>query len=311
MKTLKVKTPAKINLTLEIEGKRPDGFHNIQSIMQAISIFDLLAIEITDISCHCTDDNVIKLSGNSDLIPYDENNLVYKAAKKFLETAGITNKKISIYIEKNIPVAAGLAGGSSNAAGTLVGLNKLFDNLLSNEQIDEIAAGLGSDLNFCIDGGTQFATSRGEVLEKIITPDLNFIVVKPKNLFISAKEAYTKYSQVSPVRHFEPVSGSAIMRFRNEFGMTSKEISKLLNNDLEKAIINDYPQIQKLKDTLINAGCLNAMMSGSGPTVFGICDKDIPLEFIAFAINTSIKTQSGNAAEIFKARSINHGVCYE
>ena len=133
MRKIKVKTPAKINLTLKVLGKRSDGFHNIDSIMQTINLFDYLTINIEK-----ADETQILLSGTSDEIPYNEKNLVYKAAVKFLETANIDDVKVSIFIEKNIPIAAGLAGGSTNAAGTFYALNKLFDNVLSKEKVERL-----------------------------------------------------------------------------------------------------------------------------------------------------------------------------
>ena len=126
MKSIKVQCPAKINLSLKVTGKRDDGFHNIESIMQTISLYDYLSISMIE-----SDKNIISLSGNSSEIPYNEDNLVYKAAKIFLEEKVKTPKKVVIYIEKNIPVSAGLAGGSTDAAGTLYGLNKLNDDILN------------------------------------------------------------------------------------------------------------------------------------------------------------------------------------
>ena len=127
---LKIKTPAKINLTLEVLNKREDGYHNIQSIMQMINLYDYLTISVED-----SDEELITLSGTSDEIPYNEKNLVYKATKIFLDKTNIHNKHIDIYIEKNIPISAGLAGGSTNAAGTIYGLNKLFNNILSKPEM--------------------------------------------------------------------------------------------------------------------------------------------------------------------------------
>ena len=144
MPEIKIQCPAKINLTLKITGKRPDGFHNIESIMQTINLFDTLTINLEK-------SNVfnIKLTGNSSEIPYDEKNIVYKAIKLYFET--IPQKyTINIYIDKNIPVAAGLAGGSTDAAGVLFGLNKLLNEHFSKSELHELCAKLGSDLNFCL-----------------------------------------------------------------------------------------------------------------------------------------------------------------
>ena len=189
MRTIKIKCPAKINLNLKITGRRDDGFHNIESIMQTINLFDYLTITVEDFN-----ENKIILSGNSNEIPYDERNLVYKAAKLFLEKTGITNKKISINIEKNIPVAAGLAGGSTDAAGTIFGLNKIF-NLLSETQMHELCSKLGSDLNVCLKGGRILAKGRGEIIEPLKFEEFILSLIKPLNLGISAKEAYTKFSE--------------------------------------------------------------------------------------------------------------------
>ena len=157
--TVKIKCPAKINLTLEIVNRREDGFHNIKSIMQMISLYDFLTISVKKGS-----KNKITLSGTSDEIPYNEKNLVYKAVELYLKEADIKDFEVDVYIEKNIPIAAGLAGGSTDAAGTFYGLNKLFSNMFSEKTLHEMCAKLGSDLNVCLAGGCNFATSRGEII---------------------------------------------------------------------------------------------------------------------------------------------------
>lgn len=268
MRTIGVKTPAKINLTLEILNKREDGYHNIESIMQAVSLYDYISISIKDIDSNA---NIIEISGNNLLIPYDKSNLAYISAEKFLSKAKITNRKINIYIEKNIPVAAGLAGGSSNSAGVLFGLNKLFDNVLDDLDLLALASEIGSDVSFCLYGGTKLATGRGEYLESINTPNLNLIIAKPKNLFISAKEAYQSYVELKN----KPVySGSKLMIReinKNDF----RAIANLLNNNLEKGILEYYPNIVELKNKLKELGCVSTLMSGSGPSVFGILEKEL------------------------------------
>lgn len=293
MQKIKVKTPAKINLTLEILGKRPDGFHEIQSIMQAVSLYDYLTISVEDLNPD------IEISGNSDRIPYDKSNLVYKAAKIFLEKTGIFSKKIKIHIEKNIPVAAGLAGGSSNAAGTLFGLNRIFGDVLSNGQIHELAKKLGSDVNFCLEGGACIATSRGETLKKISSAKLDLVIIKPKNLFISAGEAYTKYAALPQKPEVKGLEEMVSAISNNE----ALKISSLLNNHLEYSIIPDYSEIQKIKDYLIKKGCLGAIMSGSGPSVFGILPDRDAKEYVFFA-----SSQALSDVEFFIANTIESGV---
>ncbi len=282
-----IKTPAKINLTLEILRKREDGFHEIQSIMQAVDLYDTLNISVEDFKKGL---NEINLCGNNNLIPYDNSNLVYKATEAFLNTAKIKNKKISIYIDKKIPVAAGLAGGSSNAAGTLKGLNFLFDNLLTDDELHKIASALGSDVNFCLVGGTQLASSRGEVLAPVTTPDLKIALIKPKNTFISAKEAYEKYSKLNNKTLIKNTS-KLIEKLESQ-ECSASQVASLINNDLETAIIENYPEIKNIKALLKKEGALNAMMSGSGPTVFAIYEKDIDLDNFA------------KTCDIFKTKTI-------
>ena len=237
-KEIKIQCPAKINLTLKITGKRDDGFHNLDSIMQTINLFDYLTISIEP-----TDKTEILLSGTSNEIPYNEKNLVYKAAKLFLETIQLKqNYKIYVYIEKNIPVAAGLAGGSTDAAGTLYGLNRIFNEPLSRNKLHELCAKLGSDLNLCLEGGRQKTSGRGEILEPLEFEEFEVSLIKPINLGISAKEAYTKFST-----------------------KTKTENRKTFINDLEWAVIDDYKELQHIKTKYPYS-----VMSGSGSTYFGI-----------------------------------------
>ncbi len=231
---IKIQCPAKINLTLKITGKREDGFHNIESIMQAINLFDYLTISI-----EASKKFEIALSGTSTEIPYNEKNLVHKAALLFIERANLQPHKINIFIEKNIPIAAGLAGGSTDAAGTLYGLNKIFGNPLNKKELHELCAKLGSDLNFCLEGGRQMTTGRGEILEELPYEEFSLSLIKPENLGISAKEAYTKFAQ-------KPKVG------RENFV-----------NDLEWAVINDYKELQDIKSEYPDS-----IMSGSGSTYY-------------------------------------------
>ena len=190
MRSIRIKCPAKINLTLEIVNKREDGFHNIKSIMQLINLYDYI-----NISVNSALKTVISLSGNSNEIPYNEKNLVYKAAELFLRK---TNKsaEIDIYIDKNIPISAGLAGGSTDAAGTLFGLNKLFDEPLTEGELHELCAELGSDLNVCLKGGCLLATSRGEITEPLPFVEQPVTLIKPLHLGISAKEGFYGHKRI-------------------------------------------------------------------------------------------------------------------
>ncbi len=244
MKKIKITCPAKINLSLEVLGKRQDGFHNIKSIMQTISLFDYLTISTSDFNRY-----EINLSGTSSEIPYDEKNLVHKAIRLFIEATNIPACKTEVFIEKNIPVSAGLAGGSTDAAGVIFGLNELFGGILSEKKLHEMCASLGSDLNFCLAGGKQMTNGRGEILTPMEFEEFNVSLIKPKNLGISAKEAYTKFSDLIKTADKEK------LQTRQNYV-----------NDLEWALIDDYEELKNIKKLYPQA-----VMSGSG-SVFYIKD---------------------------------------
>ena len=239
MKNISIKCPAKINLTLEVVNKRNDGYHNIKSVMQMINLYDYL-----DISAEPSLETQIILSGNNPDIPYDERNLVHKAAKLFLSKTGLS-AIIKINIEKHIPVSAGLAGGSTDAAGILKGLNEFFACPLANEQLHTLCAKLGSDLNFCLEGGRQLTQGRGEILSPLPFEEFTVSLIKPISLGISAKEAYVKFS--------------------DKVNLSNDNSREGFKNDLEWAVLDDYAQLQQIKSTYPNS-----MMSGSGSTYFGI-----------------------------------------
>lgn len=283
MTKISVNCPAKINLTLEIVNKREDGFHNIKSIMQTISLFDCLTIESNK-----TEETEIKLNGDSSEIPYNEKNLVYKAADLFFRESKI-NAVTEIYIEKNIPIAAGLAGGSTNAAGTLWGLNELYERPFDKKELHRLCSMLGSDLNVCLEGGCLLATSRGEVIQKIDTK-MNYplTLIKPKNLGISAGDAYAKYAK----KEFKPQNNMT----EKMLGAikTSSDIREFLYNDLEYAVSDDYKELQIIKEKLPSS-----IMSGSGSTYFILEDiKNNPfnsdyqviqeLHFINYGVNENL-----------------------
>ena len=263
MKKIIVKAPAKVNLTLEVLNKREDGFHNIQSIMHTVNLFDYLTIEV-----EFYEGIVIELSGNSTQIPYDASNLVYKACNLFLEYSQINNVKIKIYIEKNIPISAGLAGGSTDAVATLKGLNELFENVLDNQQMNELCAKLGSDLNFALVGGCCLCTSRGEVIEKLPNIKSSISLVKPKQLGISAKEAYQKCTQRGYKQGLDYTS-----KMKQNI-LCGKNFDKtLIINDLQKALVEDYKELSYIVEN-----CPNCLMTGSGSTFF-VLEEKLPFEF--------------------------------
>ena len=260
--SVKVKCPAKINLTLEIVNRREDGFHNIKSIMQTISLYDYLKISIEE-----AEENKISLSGTSNEIPYDEKNLVHKAVVLFLKEAKIDNLSVNIHIEKNIPIAAGLAGGSTDAAGTIWGLNYLL-NVFNDEKMNIICSKLGSDLNVCLSGGTILATSRGEITQKIKDIQSDLTLIKPINLGVSARVAYSKYAR----KEYKPQNNMTEKMI--ELIKNNKEINNCLYNDLEYAIFDDYKELQKIKSVYPES-----IMSGSGSTYFVL--KNLPKSLLS------------------------------
>lgn len=258
MNSIKLKSRAKINLSIDVLGVREDGYHLVEMIMQTIDLYDL--IEIKEII-----DNKILIKSNSDEIPLDSNNIVYKTANLIKETFNI-DKGIEIYIEKNIPVAAGMAGGSSNAASILVGLNNLWNLNLSDEQLEKIGLKIGADVPFCIKGGTVLSQGIGEELTDIkgLDEDVSVLVCKP-NLFVSTKEIYELID--SREIKLRPNNNLLIDCLKNN---KIEILAKNMLNVLEEVTVEKYPIIRKIEKIMMDNKALGAMMSGSGPTVFGL-----------------------------------------
>ena len=250
---------AKINLTLDILGRRADGFHEVSMIMQTLELADIVEIEKAD-SIN------LKISGN-DSLPVDENNLAFRAV---LEVQNFCNKNFgaSINLTKKIPSAAGLAGGSSDAAAVIRGLNVLYNLNLSVNEMCEIAAKIGSDVPYCVIGGTCLATGRGEILTRL--DDLeNFqvVLIKPHGE-ISTAWAYKTYDD-NPAQFHPPTSEIIQLLKEKNYGAAFKKFS----NVLEPVAIQKIPAVQTYKKFLLDNGAKVAMMSGSGPTVFALTDK--------------------------------------
>ena len=258
MNSITLKSRAKINLSIDVLGKRQDGYNLVEMIMQTIDLYDL--IEINE-----KDNDQITIKSTSDEIPLDCNNLVYKAANLIKKTFNI-NKGVEIHIKKNIPVAAGMAGGSSNAAAVLVGLNKLWNLNLSNQQLEKIGLKLGADVPFCINGGAVLASGIGEELTPIkgLTKDVCILVCKP-DLFVSTKEVYECIDSKDIDKR--PNNKFLIECLKNE---DTRQLAENMFNVLEGVTMDKHPVIQQIKDIMTNNRALGAMMSGSGPTVFGL-----------------------------------------
>ena len=258
MNSITLKSRAKINLSIDVLGKRQDGYHLVEMIMQTIDLYDL--IEINE-----KDNDQITIKSTSDEIPLDCNNLVYKAANLIKKTFNI-NKGVEIHIKKNIPVAAGMAGGSSKAAAVSFESNKLWNLNLSNQQLEKIGLKLGADVPFCINGGAVLASGIGEELTPIkgLTKDVCILVCKP-DLFVSTKEVYECIDSKDIDKR--PNNKFLIECLKNE---DTRQLAENMFNVLEGVTMDKHPVIQQIKDIMTNNRALGAMMSGSGPTVFGL-----------------------------------------
>lgn len=261
--SLSVDAPAKINLFLQVLNKRADGFHNINSALQAISLFDRLDFSITDRA-----ELSIKLTGDFE-VPVDKNNLISKAYRLMQSRFGLS-QGLAVTLDKKIPVAAGLGGGSSDAAAALIACNLLFNLGLTFKELAALSSEIGSDLPFFFSKGQAIVTGRGEIVTETTFPvDYYLLLVKP-NFSVSTQEAY------SALQRDLTESGNAFNlggRFR-EVGVM---ISRLLksDNDFEPVHLESYRELHWIRDELLDRGAIMARLSGSGPTMFGIFDKPI------------------------------------
>ena len=255
---------AKINLYLRILGLRGDGYHEVAMVLQSVNVRDTIHLTTQlrkDMSITC----------DHPPVPTDGTNLALKAAHLLAEAFPKQSTGVHIHIEKQIPVAAGLAGGSSNGAAVLVGLNHLWGLGLTLPELQGLAARLGSDMPFCVQGGTALGTGRGDILEPL--PPLTggaVVLAKFVNLSISTPWAYRTYSET--FRHtFAEASGQESAHFVQVLASHSlPEIAAHLYNDFEKVVLPAYPEIAQLKQDLLNSGALGSLLSGSGPTVFAL-----------------------------------------
>jgi 4-diphosphocytidyl-2-C-methyl-D-erythritol kinase len=249
----KIKAPAKLNLRLKITGRRKDGYHELSSIMVPISLFDLLELRV--VSCG------IALQCEGIAVPADETNLVHRAARAFLVRAEIRNG-VTIKLVKKIPVAAGMGGGSSDAAATLLALNRIWPRALPPRELHRIALDLGADVPFFLECKPALASGIGEILEPLAEwPTYWYVVVNP-GLEVSTAWVYGRLSLALTRSGREDIYN--FLKDRH-FG-----ISRVLENDLEAVTAERFPIIDTIKEYLMDAGAEGAMMTGSGPTVFGV-----------------------------------------
>lgn len=255
------KAPAKINLSLDVIRKREDGFHEVEMIMTMVDLADRLELE------ELPRDTII-ISSQAGYIPLDEKNLAFQAARLIKDRYNV-RKGVYINLSKNIPVAAGLAGGSSDAAAALRGLNRLWELNIPESELEELGSHLGSDVPFCVTGGTAIARGRGEKLERIPNPPQCWVVLAKPPINVSTADVYGRLRAANIAKH--PDTGAltdAIVR------LDFQALCAGLGNVLEEVTLKLHPEVQQLKDSMISLGADGVLMSGSGPTVFGLVSKE-------------------------------------
>lgn len=259
MKKIRLKAMAKINLGLDVVRKREDGYHEVRMIMQTIRMYDQIELEPTEAPG-------IRVSTNLNYLPTNEDNLVYKAAKLLMDEFDV-KKGLNIGLRKFIPVAAGMAGGSSDAAAVMVGVNRLFHLNLSQKELMERGVKIGADVPYCILRGTALAEGIGEKLTHLPPAPAGYVLIAKPGIHVSTKFVYTNLKANELENH--PDIDGQIQAIRSG---DLKKVAELCGNVLETVTIPAYPVIEEIKDVMKKGGALNACMSGSGPTVFGLFD---------------------------------------
>lgn len=279
MNEIRLRAHAKVNLGLDVLRRREDGYHDVKMVMQNIDLFDKICIKKNS-------GKGITMRTNLSFLPTDGSNLAYKAAKLLMDEFGLDG---ALYIDlyKFIPVAAGMAGGSSDAAAVLYGINKLFELDLSLEELMKRGVKLGADIPYCLMGGTVLAEGIGEKLTKLKPfPDCYFVVAKPP-FSVSTRFVYENLVLDSNTKHPDIDGILASIEQGDIYGVADR-----LENVLESVTAKEYPDIEEVKKIMKESGALNSLMSGSGPTVFGLFDDRAKAEACNMALrqDTRVKT---------------------
>ncbi|MEK6742276.1 MAG: 4-(cytidine 5'-diphospho)-2-C-methyl-D-erythritol kinase [Nitrospirota bacterium] len=267
MNELVLRTPAKINLCLSVLGKRPDGYHEVEMVMQAVGLYDKVKVKLAE--------SGIMVSCDDAAIPAGPGNIAYRAAREMLDLSG-SPSGMAIEIKKNIPVAAGLGGGSSDAAAVLVACNRLLGTDLKREQLAEIGTRLGMDVPFFLFGPTALAKGRGELLTALPPPPKFWVLLVNPGFETSTAWVYKNLNFGLTKK------GDCT----NIAGLKVSQIARSLHNDLEAVTAAAHPVIGEMERSLLDAGALGACMSGSGPTVFGMFDAEAACRAAAQALHT-------------------------
>ena len=254
------KAPAKINLALDIIGKYEDNYHNLSMVMTTVDLYDRIIIQ------KINEDKII-LESNRYYLPNDRRNLVYKAAQIMKEKYNY-DKGLKIYIDKKIPIAAGLAGGSSNAAATIRAINKLFKLELSLDEMINVGKEIGSDVPFCLYNKTALVEGKGEIIKPLPIPPKCWIILVKPHFGVSTKEIFAKV-KLNSLEH--PNVNEVVKAINNK---DYYNLCKSIGNALEEVTFSKYKEVKIIKEKLLYLGVDAALMSGSGPTVFGLVLKE-------------------------------------
>lgn len=258
---LMIKAPAKINLTLDVLAKRPDGYHEIEMVMTTIDLADRLTI-------HSLEEDKITLDCTVSYLPLDERNHVYQAARLIKERFGI-QRGVHVHIDKQIPIAAGLAGGSSDAAATIKGLNTLWQLGMTVEEMAALGSQVGSDVSFCVYGGTALARGRGEKIERLPTPPPCWVILAKPPIGVSTGDVYGAL-RVDELKDGRKSAEMIEAIRRGDFS----GVCNALGNHLESVTLAAHPQVRQIKERMLRFGANGVLMSGSGPTVFALTDRE-------------------------------------
>ena len=279
------KAYAKVNIGLDVTGKRDDGYHLVKMVLQTVDLYDEICVR--------KQEEGITVQTNKPFLPTDERNLAYKAAKMMMDAYDIPCG-VRIDIGKNIPVAAGMAGGSTDAAAVLKLMNEIFELEIDSEEMDRIAVKLGADVPFCLRKGTYLAEGIGEKLTRLEPVPHCYVLVGKPGISVSTKEAYGNLNLQAITQHPDIDGMMQDMKNGDLYGMVEK-----MQNVFEPGIIANHPEIQQIKDLMEENGALKAMMSGSGPTVFGIFDDKEKMNYAADRLRTSHLAKTVFATEVF------------
>ncbi|GAB2719015.1 4-(cytidine 5'-diphospho)-2-C-methyl-D-erythritol kinase [Paenibacillus thermoaerophilus] len=254
------KAPAKINLSLDVLRKREDGYHEVEMVMTMIDLADRLEMR------ELPRDSIV-ISSQAGYIPLDEKNLAFQAAKLIKERYNV-RQGVYIHLDKKIPVAAGLAGGSSDAAAALRGLNRLWNLNIPTDELQRLGAELGSDVPFCVTGGTAVARGRGEVLEPIPDPPQCWVVLAKPSINVSTADVYGRF-RVNPALKPSTAGVTEAIR-KGDFAAMCRS----LGNALESVTLPLYPEVRQIKELMVRLGADGVLMSGSGPTVYALVQRE-------------------------------------